>query len=60
MIFGIKLGKKFRRKAQLVGGVHMTTEPSSIRLSSLLSRDSVRIDLTITALNGLDILACNI
>ena len=60
MIFDIKLGKNFRRKARLVGGGHTTTAPSSITLSSVVSRDSVRIALTIEALNELDILACDI
>ena len=60
MIFDIKLGENFRRKARLVGGGHMTTAPTSITYSSVVSRDSVRIALTVAALNGLDILACDI
>ena len=60
MIFDIKLGKSFRRKARLVGGVHMTTSPSSITLLSVVSRDSIRIGLNIVALNELDIMACDI
>ena len=60
MIFDVKLGENFRRKARLVGGGHTTTAPASITYSSVVSRDSVRIALTITALNDLDILACDI
>ena len=60
MIFDIKLGEKFRRKARLVGGGHTTTAPASITYSSVVSKDSVRISLTISSLNGLDILACDI
>ena len=60
MIFDIKLGENFRRKARLVGGGHTTTAPSSITLLSVVSRDSVRIALTIVALNELDIMACDI
>ena len=60
MIFDIKLGKNFRRKARIVGGGHTTTASSSITLSLEVSRDSVRIALTITALNELDILACDL
>ena len=60
MIFDIKLGENFRRKARLVGGGHKTVTPASITYSSVVSRDSVRIALTIAALNGLDILACDI
>ena len=60
MIFDIKIGKNFRRKEQLVGGGHMTTSPSSITFLSEVSRNSVRIALTITALNKLGILAFDI
>ena len=60
MIFDIKLGENFRRKAQLVGGGHTTTSPSSITFLSVVSRDSVRIALNIAALNELDVLACDI
>ena len=60
MIFDIKLGENFRRKARLVGGGHMTVAPASITYSSVVLRDSVRIALTIAALNNLDILACDI
>ena len=38
----------------------MTELPSSITYSSVVSRDSVRIALTIAALNDLSILACDI
>ena len=57
MLFDIKLGENFRRKAQLVGGGHTTTAPSSITLSSVVSRDSAMIALTIASLNNLDKLA---
>ena len=60
MIFDVKLGENFRRKARLVGGGHTTTAPASITYSSVVSRDSVRIALTIAVLNDLDILACDI
>ena len=60
MIFDIKLGDKFRRKARLVGGGHTTTETVSITYSSVVSRDSVRTALIIAAYNRLDILVCGI
>ena len=60
MIFDIKLGENSRRKARLVGGGQMTTEPSSITFSSVVSRDLVMIALIIAALNELDIMTCNI
>ena len=60
MIFDIKMGENFRRKARLVRVGHTNTEPASIVYSSVVSRDSVIIALTIAALNGLEILACDI
>ena len=60
MIFDIKLGENFRRKARLVGGGHQMVTPASITYLSVVSRDSVRIALTVAALNDLDILTCNI
>ena len=60
MIFDVKLGENFRRKARLVGGGHTTRTPASITYASVVSRDSVRIALTVAALNELDILACDI
>ena len=38
-VFDVNMGEKFRRKAILVGGVHMTEALSSITYSSVLSRD---------------------
>ena len=43
MIFDIKLGENYRRKAQLVGGGHTTTVPASNTYSHAVSRDSVQI-----------------
>ena len=56
MIFDVKLGDNFRRKARLVGRGNTKTDPASITDSSAVSRDSVLIALTIAALNDLDIL----
>ena len=60
IIFDIKLGENFRRKARLVAGGHSTDTPSSLTYSSVVSRDSVRIAVTNAALNGLDVLGCDI
>ena len=57
MIFDIKLGENFRRKARLVADGHKTDPPSSVTYSSVVSRDSVRICLPIAALNDLDLQA---
>ena len=60
MIFDINMGEGFRRKARMVNGSHTTEAPASPTYSSIVSRDSVRIALAIAALNGLNMLACNI
>ena len=60
LIFDVKLGENYRRKARFVAGGHQTGAPSSITSASVVSRDSVRICLLLAALNGLDVLACDI
>jgi len=60
MIFDVKMGGGFRRKARMVADGHMTESPSFLTNSSVVSRDSVMIALTIAALNGLSILSCDI
>jgi hypothetical protein len=54
----LKIGR--RPKARFVGGGHMTVTPAVLTYSSVVSRDSVGIALTIAALNDLDILVCDI
>jgi len=60
MIFDIKVDGAFTRKARLVADGHKTKLPASITYSSVVSRDSVRIALTIASLNSLHISACDI
>ena len=60
MIFDIKLGENFRRKARYVADGHLTTAPASMTYSTVVSRDSVRILLMIAALNDLDLQAADI
>ena len=60
LIFDVKMGENFRRKARLVAEGHKTSTPASITYSSVVSRDSVRIALTIAALNECKVLACDI
>ena len=60
LIFDVKLGENFRRKARFVAGGHVTDVPSSLTYSSVVSRDSVRICLLLAALNGLDVMSCDI
>jgi len=52
MIFDIKMGEDFRRKARMVTDGHRTETLAALTYSSVVSRDSVWIALTIAALNG--------
>ena len=60
MIFDIKLGENFRRKAIIVAGGHTTKTPSSVTYSSVVSQDLVRIMLMIAALKYLGLKAKDI
>ena len=60
MIFNIKMGESFSRKARMVAGGHMTEAPSTLTYLSVVSRDSICICLTVAALNDLKILSCDI
>ena len=60
IIFDIKLGENFRRKARYVAGGHTTETPASLTYSSMVARDSVRIAFLLAALNDLDVKACDI
>jgi len=56
MIFDVKLEEGFRRKARLVADGQMLDSPRSMTYASVVSRDTVRIALTLAALNGCDVL----
>lgn len=60
LIFDVNMGEDFRRKARFVTGGHATEVPSTLTYASVVSRDSVRIVLTIAALNDLKVAACDI
>ena len=60
MIFDVKFGENFRRKARLVAGGHMTDTPNTLTYSSVISHDSIRIVLTIAELKELSVMACDI
>ena len=61
LIFDVKMGENFRRKARFVAGSQTTkVHDTLITYSSVVSGDSVSIALTIAALNGLKVMACDI
>ena len=60
LVFDVKLGENFRRKARYCADGHKTGAPASVTYSTVVSRDSVRILLTIAALNGLDVMGADV
>jgi hypothetical protein len=54
MIFDVKM-EDFRRKARFVAGGHTTDTPHEMTYASVFSRESVRMSLTLAALNDLDV-----
>ena len=60
LVFDVKLGENFRRKARYCADSHKTGAPASVTYSIVVSRDSVRILLTIAALNDLDVLGADV
>ena len=60
MIFDVKVGENFHRKAWCVAGGHTTETPASLTYSSVVSRNTIRIALTIAALNNLQVMSCDI
>ena len=59
MIFDVK-SEDFRRKARLVAGGHRTETPAVMTYASVVARDTVRIALTIAALNDLEVKASDV
>jgi hypothetical protein len=60
MVFDIKLDG-FKRKAHLVAGGHMTEAPPAVAtFASVVSRETVRLALTIAALNDLEVKASDV
>ncbi|CAJ1932242.1 unnamed protein product, partial [Cylindrotheca closterium] len=60
MVFDVKLGENFQRKARYCADGHKTEAPAALTYSTVVARDSVRILLTIAALNGLDVQCADI
>ena len=57
-IFDIKMD--FTQKCRFVAGGYMTEAPPSIMYSSVVSHKSVHLAFLIAALNGVDILSCDL
>ena len=59
MVYDVKM-ENFRHKARFVAGGHMTEAPATVTYASVVSRESVRIALTLAALNGLQVKTADI
>ncbi len=60
IVFDVKLGENFRRKARYCADGHKTSAPVSVTYSIVVSRKSVRILLTVAALNDLQVLGADV
>ena len=60
MIFDVKFRENVRHKAWFGAGGYMTETPATLTYSSVVSRDSVWIALTVAALNDLQVMSCDI
>ena len=54
IVFSIKM-EDFSRKAHLVAGGHVVEAPRSLTYASMVSRESIRIALTLAALNDCEV-----
>ena len=54
MIFDIKM-EDFRQKDRYVTGYHETVAPHTLTYTSVVSRESVRIDLTLDTLTDMEV-----
>jgi hypothetical protein len=60
LVFDVKLGKNFRGKARYCAGGYKTGAPASVTYITIVSRDSVRILLTIAALSELEVMSADV
>ena len=60
LILDVKLSKNFRRKARFIAVGHQVETPASIKDSTVVSRDSIRILMLAAALNDLDVMGADV
>ena len=59
LVFTVKM-ENFRRKARYVAGGHVTDAPATLTYASVVSRETVRVALTLAALNALEVKTADI
>ena len=60
LVFDVKIGENFRRKARYCADGHKNNAPSSFTYRTVVSRDSVRIMLLVASLNELYVLSSDV
>ena len=60
LIFDIKLGENFRRKARFVADGYKASTSNAVTYSSVASRDSVRPFLLVAALNDINVQSADV
>ena len=60
MIFNVKKWRNLPQESPAGGGGHTTEAPATLTYLLVVARDSVRIALTVVALNELEVMACDI
>jgi hypothetical protein len=60
LVFDVKLGENFRRKARYCANGHKPGAPASVTYSTVVARDLVCILLLVAALNDLNVLGADI
>jgi hypothetical protein len=57
-VFNVKMD--FTRKARFLANGHVTDPPTSLTYSSIVSRDSIRLEILIVALSDLEVLSADL
>ena len=60
LIFDIKLGENFSRKARFVADGYKASTPNTVTYSSVASKDSIRLFLLVVALNDIEVQSADV
>ena len=60
LVFDVKMDAMFTYKSRMVAGGHVTDVPATLTYASVVSRESVRIALTMAALHDVEVKAADI
>jgi hypothetical protein len=60
LVWEVKMSEGFRRKVRMVAGGHLVDTPEEMRYSTVVTRETVRIALTMAALHDLEVKSSDI